>query len=200
LVRLTTVLCSTIDIWNIGLCKKIHESEYFRNVLYRIWTFYLTNVNESSHFSEKCFGPTVEFGSMIDLFVSQSAYYYLNMTNNKLNVSLKYKMLFNHSDEFCEIALKKIGWKYINLPLNTYDMNRYLKNRVKFTCDNLSCKIQSRNVKRLKYCGRCRLMRYCNRKCQINHWKHSHRNECPKLEIFRKKTTCFPGWSSFICW
>jgi hypothetical protein len=34
------------------------------------------------------------------------------------------------------------------------------------------------NCHKLTRCGTCKIMHYCNRKCQAKHWKAGHRLDC----------------------
>lgn len=44
-------------------------------------------------------------------------------------------------------------------------------------CANCSCGIGG-SIKKLFLCSRCKQVYYCDRECQINHWKMEHKSKC----------------------
>ena len=32
--------------------------------------------------------------------------------------------------------------------------------------------------KKLSGCGKCKIARYCNKECQIQHWQQNHKHRC----------------------
>lgn len=44
------------------------------------------------------------------------------------------------------------------------------------------------DIKQLDKCSRCRLARYCSRRCQKDHWKAVHKEDCELLRTARKST------------
>lgn len=50
-------------------------------------------------------------------------------------------------------------------------------------CSSPNCrKIYSESRKGFRYCGACRLARYCSEACQKEHWKAGHRDSCQHSE------------------
>jgi len=41
-----------------------------------------------------------------------------------------------------------------------------------------TCASCHKNIESPKCCGRCRNVHYCNRDCQLEHWKNGHKQEC----------------------
>ena len=42
-------------------------------------------------------------------------------------------------------------------------------------CSNTGCEVSGES---LKACGRCKMARYCERDCQVAHWKAGHKKDC----------------------
>ncbi|KAK3585518.1 hypothetical protein CHS0354_022927 [Potamilus streckersoni] len=54
-----------------------------------------------------------------------------------------------------------------------------LENEVDFIfCSSPSCRRLSNGVDKFRYCGACKLSRYCNTQCQKEHWKKGHKKNC----------------------
>lgn len=45
-------------------------------------------------------------------------------------------------------------------------------------CKNKQCENCKKQCKKLFTCNRCKLIRYCGRSCQVQHWKTIHKEEC----------------------
>ncbi|KAJ8314997.1 hypothetical protein KUTeg_007147 [Tegillarca granosa] len=47
-------------------------------------------------------------------------------------------------------------------------------------CSSPSCRKQCTDLDHFRYCGACRLARYCSQTCQKEHWKNGHKLKCLK--------------------
>ena len=56
------------------------------------------------------------------------------------------------------------------------------KVRTRTQCSAYECKKIEPQVGAFKHCGRCRLKYYCSIKCQKNHWKNGHKEECQEFQ------------------
>lgn len=56
--------------------------------------------------------------------------------------------------------------------------NQNVRTRTK--CSSYTCMKIEPSVGAFKHCARCRMTYYCSKKCQKDHWKASHKNECQK--------------------
>lgn len=54
------------------------------------------------------------------------------------------------------------------------------KKHLLFTCGSLSCTKKENEIGEFKRCGRCKLMWYCSRDCQVKSWKEGHKKICGK--------------------
>jgi MYND finger len=50
-----------------------------------------------------------------------------------------------------------------------------------YSCSR-GCGFSTPNKGDLKVCTRCRLARYCNKSCRVNHWKNVHKEECVPIK------------------
>jgi len=50
--------------------------------------------------------------------------------------------------------------------------------RTKMKCSSSNCEKVEPYVGAFKHCGQCRITYYCSQKCQKNHWKNGHKNDC----------------------
>ena len=71
-----------------------------------------------------------------------------------------------------------------------------LDNSSKFPleCSSISqlprkCNVCDESSIKLKLCGRCKLISYCSKACQLHDWKLSHKRLCPFVPL------CPPKWS-----
>eukprot|EP01083_Nonionella_stella_P189880 703231_1 len=110
-----------------------------------------------------------------------SKYYEKNQSKYVNGVSEMVQLLLltcNHTDA---------GTRHRN-DVRKYIMNVSRKhNKTFIRCQRNHCK--NRSKKRLKLCSKCRSVYYCSRKCQKIAWKHSHRNQCSKIETFKHLET-----------
>ena len=54
-------------------------------------------------------------------------------------------------------------------------------------CQNPKCKIRRKDTDKFWKCKKCRVVRYCSRKCQKIHWnRYSHKTLCKQLRKLRK--------------
>eukprot|EP01084_Bolivina_argentea_P183863 317208_1 len=61
--------------------------------------------------------------------------------------------------------------------MNELIMGTYRNERKYLQCSNPKCN-KTQNTTTFQMCERCRLRRYCSRKCQKIHWKYEHRHSC----------------------
>jgi len=131
--------------------------------------------------------------------------YQENVTKNAGNVDELVNCYMLKLD--CYIMLKnkamaKMTWKKLKTFKNIWDLDFILESRkneikkmsklnniaqkkkqtrTRTQCSSYDCKNVEPHVGAFKSCGNCRLNYYCSRKCQTQHWKNGHRQECQKI-------------------
>jgi hypothetical protein len=73
---------------------------------------------------------------------------------------------------FYNWALTKGGQFTVDVILAKPSINQAWKN----VCAN--CGNKSRGTEKLKHCACCKAFHYCNKKCQVEHWKDGHKVDC----------------------
>ena len=56
-----------------------------------------------------------------------------------------------------------------------------------------ACDTPKTTKRPLKSCNRCHTAQYCNRDCQMNHWKTGHKTECKRLQKEYEKKQAAAG-------
>lgn len=54
--------------------------------------------------------------------------------------------------------------------------------QTKMKCNYAPCQNKETYVGEFKKCARCRIVRYCSRKCQKKHWKEIHKHQCKSID------------------
>ena len=60
-----------------------------------------------------------------------------------------------------------------------------LEEEVLLFCSSPSCRKMQDDFEKFRYCGACKLARYCSERCQRDHWKLGHKTLCLRLPMHK---------------
>ncbi|XP_069101143.1 uncharacterized protein [Argopecten irradians] len=114
-------------------------------------------------------------------------------TNDHFDLPNLYKILDNCENveiiiaDECEAEELAMNWKPKEILKEDLGQG-FQYGRDLIFCSSPSCrKLYSEGMDNFRYCGACRLSRYCSETCQKDHWKKSHKTSClrsPREEPF----------------
>lgn len=159
---------------------------------------YINNKSHKINFV-KLFSNETQIDNIIHKFQNYKYKYrcLFNMSINQYHESMRqscfmqYKLtIFKHikQQNFSKFIIEKINDNHVSYNLLTQSLQESIKNQKYITLRNVTlqkhCAHCHKKCVQLKSCV-CRVVVYCNRKCQKRHWVDKHNTECRKRVLLK---------------